>query len=242
MPTTERHTRPHDGHDPAGGHGADTQLFDREINIRGIVWSVVGLVAVTLVAAGLMWLLLRGLERHEIGQDPPPLPFPEANQPRVPPAPRLQVTPGFRTSSPETGAGEKEGGIAGVTGGDPLRTQSDEEDMADLREREEQVLDGARWVDQRQGSLQVPLEVALDVIAERGLAPQVVGGDPAAALAPGTPPASPPVPGSVVPTDQGLPGGTRPVPRGFPEGGAGTPARPPAAERPPVTEEVRREP
>jgi hypothetical protein len=198
MSTTERHTRPHDGHGPnhpdhpAGGHGApgsNTQLFDREINIRGIVWSVVGLIAVTLVAAGLMWLLLRGLERYEIGQDPPPLPFPEANQPRVPPAPRLQVTPGFRTSSPETGAGEKEGAVAG---GDPLRTQSDEEDMADLREREEQVLGGARWVDQRQGSLQVPLEVAIDVIAERGLAPQVVGGDPAAALAPGTPPASVP--------------------------------------------------
>jgi hypothetical protein len=232
MSTTERHTRPHDGHHPASGHGADTQLFDREINLRGIAWSVIGLVVVVLVAAGLMMLLLRGLERHEVGQDPQPLPFPEANQPRVPPAPRLQVTPGFRTSSPETGAGEKEGGIAG---GDPLRTQSDEEDMADLRASEEQVLGGARWVDQRQGSLQVPLEVAIDVIAERGLAPQVVGGDPAAALAPGTPPASPPVPGSVVPTDQGLPGGTRPVPRGYAEGGAGTPARPPAGE-------VRREP
>lgn len=189
MSTTERHTRPHDGpgpDHPAGGHGAhgsNTQLFDREINLRGIAWSVLGLVVVVLVAAGLMMLLLRGLERHEVGQDPQPLPFPEANQPRVPPAPRLQVTPGFQTSSPAAGA---------VAGGDPLRTQSDEEDMADLRQREEQVLGGARWVDQRQGSLQVPLEVAIDVIAERGLAPQVVGGDPAAALAPGTPPAPSP--------------------------------------------------
>lgn len=207
MSTTERHTRPHGGpgphgpdhpagepgahgdHGDHGDHGSNTELFDREIDLRGIVWSVAGLVVVVLVAAGLMWLLLRGLERHEIGQDPRPLPFPEANQPRVPPAPRLQVTPGFRTSS--------SAGRGSLAGGDPLRTQSDEEDMADLREREEQVLGG--WDDRRQGSLQVPLEVAIDVIAERGVAPQVVGGDPAAALAPGTPPA--PVPPEPIPQE-----------------------------------------
>ncbi len=64
--------------------------------------------------------------------------------------------------------------------------------MADLRERERQVLDGARWVDPGQGRLQVPLEVAIDVVSERGVAPEVVGGDPAAARAPGAlPPATP---------------------------------------------------
>jgi hypothetical protein len=125
--TTDRHE--HHGRQDLQGHPAGDghagEVFDREINIRGIVWTVVGLVVVTVVSAALMWLLLDGLRGLGAKSDPPPSPIPEANEPRLPPAPRLQVGPGFSASNPGY-SGEK----------------SDKEDMADLRRREDELLGG----------------------------------------------------------------------------------------------------
>ena len=73
-------------HDAAG-------TFDREINLKGIFWTTVGLVVVTVVAAVLMWWMIVGFNRFDESRDPRPSPLPEANVQAAPPEPRLQTNP-----------------------------------------------------------------------------------------------------------------------------------------------------
>lgn len=50
------------------------------------------------------------------------------------------------------------------------RLQADpNRDLKKLREREQSVLDSYRWIDREQGVIGIPIEVAMELIAERGL-------------------------------------------------------------------------
>jgi len=146
----------------------ESSAFDREINLRGILFSGIGLVAVTIVAAALMWWLLKGFEGHDERHDPRPTPIEAANPQQPPPEPRLQVAPGFVVSN------------SGAT------AQSDREDMAAEAEQEKKLLQQPAWIDQGKGTLRVPIDVAMEVVAARGAAPEVVGGHAGA-----NPPAAP---------------------------------------------------
>ena len=145
-------------------HKQESSGFDREINLRGILWSGIGLVAVTVVAAALMWWLLKGFEKFDERRDPRPTPIEAANPQQPPPLPRLQVAPGFVVSN--TGA----------------TAQSDREDMAAERDQEKTLLTQPAWIDQGKGTLRVPIDVAMEVVAARGAAPEVVGGHAGANL------------------------------------------------------------
>jgi hypothetical protein len=69
------------------------EQFDRELNLRGILGFLFGLVVVMLVVAGGMYLMSVGLKDHLEKSDPPPSPLPEANVHTLPPKPRLQTHP-----------------------------------------------------------------------------------------------------------------------------------------------------
>jgi hypothetical protein len=134
---------------PATGVGATAHTpalaeFDREIDVRGIVWTGVVLVALALVVQLLMWWLLRGFNRFDEKRDVRLTPIEVANPQPPPPEPRLQVAPS--------------------------------EDMRRMREEEDRLLGRAGWVDRRQGIVRVPVDVAMEVIASRGVSPQAVGG------------------------------------------------------------------
>jgi hypothetical protein len=148
--------------------------FDREINLRGILITGAALAVLCIVASALMWWMLRGFERYDERRDVRPSPIEAANPQQPPPAPRLQVAPGFDVRNPK-----------------PIE-RSDREDMADERKREDEALSQPAWLDQGQGLVRVPIETAMQVIAARGVAPEVVGGHPGAAEA--TPPPPPAVP------------------------------------------------
>jgi len=137
-----------------------TEDFDREINVRGVIWTGAALVLVALVASVVVFLLLRGYSAYDRRHDEPLTPIQAAAPPQDPPEPRLQVDPN--------------------------------KDMADMRADEDQRVDSAGWVNRQQGTVRVPLDVAMDVIAARGVSPQVVGGTGAAAPAPATPQSSTP--------------------------------------------------
>jgi hypothetical protein len=64
---------------------------------------------------------------------------------------------------------------------EPRLQVSPNEDMRLERAQEDLQLDHAGWVSQQQGTVRVPIDVAIDVIAARGVAPQVVGGTGSAA-------------------------------------------------------------
>jgi hypothetical protein len=100
--STERRD-PSDLHEPTGpgsgaGHGATAHSpglaeFDREIDVRGIVWTGVVLVALALLAHLLMWWMLRGFSSFDKKRDVRLTPIEEASPQQKPPEPRLQDDP-----------------------------------------------------------------------------------------------------------------------------------------------------
>jgi hypothetical protein len=50
-----------------------------------------------------------------------------------------------------------------------LQTDDGAQDIADLHAREDLLLNSYSWVDQSQGKVRIPIERAMDLIAQRGL-------------------------------------------------------------------------
>lgn len=125
---------------------------DRELDLRGIVLTGLGLALVVVVFAALMWWLLVTLRGAARAADPPPPALPEARVVVEPPEPRLQSSP--------------------------------EQDMRRMRAEEEMLLGGWAWVDEGAGIARVPIERAMEIVAERGLPEPAGGYGPPAAAAP----------------------------------------------------------
>jgi hypothetical protein len=160
------------------GHAAPA-AFDREIHLKGILYSAAGLIAVTILALAAMWWLLLSFAGYDTRHDVKKTPVETANPQGPPPEPRLQVAPGFNLF--DRGLGGK------------ALEQSDREDMAAQKAAEERALAEPAVIDPARGTLRVPIEVAMRVIAARGVAPEVVGGHA------GAPSGAPPVPSVQVP-------------------------------------------
>lgn len=80
---------------------------------------------------------------------------------------------------------------------EPRLETSPNESLRLMRAQEDELLGHAGWVDQRQGTLRLPIDAAIDVIAARGVAPL--------GAAPQNAPAAPAAPGQTQtgPTGQG---------------------------------------
>lgn len=76
----------------------------------------------------------------------------------------------------------------------PRLQATPEGDLKKFREDEDRKLGQAAWVDQRQGRVRIPIDLAMEIVAGRGLGPEVAGGTPGAAM-----PAQTPAPGGLVP-------------------------------------------
>lgn len=182
--------------------GVATGDFDREINLRAIAWTGVWLVVVTLLSALLMWWFLRGFEVYDEHHEVKMMPMMVQNPQKGPPGPLLQ---------PEN------------------PTQDRNKDMADMRVDEDKVLHQAGWVDREGGTLRVPIDVAIDAIAQRGVAPFPATGSPGV---PAVSTAQTPLEvrtrqETANPTDNRKPGAT------VQNTQAPTPTKPPAAAKPP---------
>jgi hypothetical protein len=75
---------------PGGEKHAD---FDRDINLKAVVYTGVGLAVLTAVSFVLMWFFFKGLASYEERRDPEPSPMPEAARELRPAGPTLQATP-----------------------------------------------------------------------------------------------------------------------------------------------------
>ncbi len=64
---------------------------------------------------------------------------------------------------------------------EPRLQTAPEVELRHMRAEEDLALYHAGWADRGQGTVRVPIDVAMEMIAARGLGPEVVGGDPAAA-------------------------------------------------------------
>ncbi|HXO28778.1 MAG TPA: hypothetical protein VOA80_15620 [Thermoanaerobaculia bacterium] len=165
---------------PAGPHPSDAEEFDSEINIRAILWTAAGVVAICIVSVIAMWGMFVGFDafdrRNASAQQAAPGAMPESMRQSMrqaaPPGPLLQAAP--------------------------------TEDMTAMRAENDRVLQHAGWVDRAQGTVRVPIDVAIDLLAARGL-PKVTT-PPLAEMAAhgstaddGRPPTDQPSPGTLLP-------------------------------------------
>ncbi|HVG08622.1 MAG TPA: hypothetical protein VNM67_13015 [Thermoanaerobaculia bacterium] len=60
----------------------------------------------------------------------------------------------------------------------PRLQTTPEGDLKQYREDEDRILGKAQWLDQRQGRVRIPIDLAMEIVAGRGLGPEVVGGTP----------------------------------------------------------------
>jgi hypothetical protein len=114
---------------------------------------------------------------------------------------------------------------------EPRLQTSPEAELQSMRAQEDLMLGRSGWVNQAQGTLRVPIDVAMDVIASRGLGAEVVGGQPGTNPAT-TPPAQQTVaPGATVQMTR-PPGGAEPQAVEITSSqGQGAQASPPPPER-----------
>jgi hypothetical protein len=131
------HPPPDVPHRPGETHTPDAVQYDRDLSIRGVVWTALWLALGTIAVLILMWWLFVGLDRLERAADPPPPPLREARARHLPPEPRLQSTP--------------------------------DRDMLELRAAEDRLIERPSWIDQKQGTVRLPIDLAIDVLARRGL-------------------------------------------------------------------------
>ena len=115
---------------------SERQAIDRELNLKGIVYTGIGLAAILVAAAALMWPLSTGLRSLAASSDQPPPLLEEARERQLPPIPRLQEDP--------------------------------EAELAELRAREDAALASYGWVDESQGIALIPIERAMELVAEAG--------------------------------------------------------------------------
>lgn len=221
---SEIHIGPHTRDDGTTPHGPGEthHTFDRELDLKSIAKWVGALLVVAAVTHVLMWWLVKGLRIFDEKRDPVLTPIETQVKQEPPPEPRLQVAPGFEERGP--------------------LSASDLEDMQGLRAKEDAALAKPSWVDQGQGRVRVPIDVAMQVIASRGAQGVGLGGGAAAGtvtpeqmrqqLPAGT---SPGAPGATVQmTRPQTPAQPVPVPPGEQPAGAAQgqqqPPRPPASQ------------
>ena len=155
----------HGAGNTAGNTAGDTHRpYDREIDIKSIVKWMAGLLVVTLICQVVVWWFVTGIKRFDAKQDPELTPIQQQVRQPLPPEPRLQVGQNFH----ETNNLLNEGAVDQREPDKGPDTRSDLEDMQILREKEDKALATPSWIDQGQGRLRVPIDVAMQVIASRG--------------------------------------------------------------------------
>jgi len=160
MPThSEPNSRPDPGHEPEK-HPVDASSgYERsDANIRGIVVFLVAL----LVFVGVIGLLCYGIGKvfnaHMNKEDGPTSKWTKTVNVR-------QL--GNMPSSPEL-----QNKVADLMQSFPtprVQTDNGDQDIADLHAREDLLLDNYSWVNQSQGKVRIPIERAMELIAQRGL-------------------------------------------------------------------------
>ena len=138
---TELHNTEHgDGQEPVH---ADVAFEPRDVKVstvlKFLIFLGISIVAVYFISLG----IYRTTMAQRAASDAPPPPVRQGMGTPLPPEPRLQGVPGHET--------------------DP------QQDLRDKLAADRQELEEVRWVDEKAGIAQIPVEDAMKLIAEKGL-------------------------------------------------------------------------
>ena len=142
----------------APGHGGYER---RDISAVGIVYFLVGLVAATLFIHFLLAGMYGWLDKREKAQQAPVNPLLTGV-----PADTRNISPNYPQKAFP----------------DPRLETDERNQLNELRLTEEQTLNSYGWVDEKAGAVRIPIERAMDLVAQRGLPtrPQDAAGQAAA--------------------------------------------------------------
>jgi hypothetical protein len=145
-------------HEPEADNSSHVSHERSDIDIFQIAIYGVGLVVSCLIAVVLVWGIFSFLAKREDRVNPGNQPAMIRNRTQVPPEPRL--------------SGVRSGGSTELPVGPHV-------EMQELRDSEAAILDNYGWVDAANGTARVPIEVAIDMVAKKGLpsSPSAAGAD-----------------------------------------------------------------
>ena len=141
--------RPHPPGDDDPLHNEDIDHEHRDVNIKAVIGSAIGLAVVALVAQVAMWLLFGFFENQATARDPQlsPLAAPPVDMPK-----HTRESPVFNPG----------------VGGPQLMT-NEPMSLETQRGEEQKRLHGYGWVNQASGVAFLPIEEAKKLLRERGL-------------------------------------------------------------------------
>jgi hypothetical protein len=126
---------------------AGTQHEKSDINVRALLWAVVIFVVFGAVTHLVLYLQFHAYARHFRNEASQPLTM-MAPPSSVPATPRLQPFPDKAL---------------------PPYASTPVTDMTEMRAAEDQALNTPGWVDQKKGVVRLPIEVAKQLVVQRGL-------------------------------------------------------------------------
>jgi hypothetical protein len=159
MPTPNEHEHEHESKNKASSVHEGYEVTD--VSVQGIVVFLVGLfvsVAVFFIFCfGMGEVINHALTKH----DGPPNKWNATS-----------ASPSGKLKNMESDYAGKQVQLQQLTQSFPTpRLQMDDgnQDVADLHRREDLLLDHYSWIDQSQGKVRIPIERAMELIAQRGL-------------------------------------------------------------------------
>ena len=160
MPThNESNSGPDPGHEPEKHEiDASTGYERTDANVTGIVVFLTALAIFAAVTGLLCYGIGKVINAHLNKEDGPNSKWTKTVDVR-------QL--GNMPSSPEL-----QNKVAELTQSFPtprLQTDDGNQDVADLHAREDLLLDNYSWIDQSKGTVRIPIEHAMELIAQRGL-------------------------------------------------------------------------
>src|SRR5258708_16093257 len=132
-------------HDNAAGHG---RYERQDLKVSGILYFLLGLVVVTLLCILALRGLFAFLEHREKGLPPPVSPL-VTNVP----ADSRRVAPGYPQSAFPN----------------PKLEEDERGQLNEIRMNEEKTLYSYGWIDEKAGTVHIPIERAMDLLVQRGL-------------------------------------------------------------------------
>lgn len=121
----------------------DVSYEAKDIKVSRVLKFLLGMAVVLVASYYICWVIYGLTMEHARRSDAPRPAVSEGVPPAMPPEPRLQGVPGHET--------------------DP------QQDLRNINTEERAKLEQTRWVDEKAGIAEIPVEEAMKIIAEKGL-------------------------------------------------------------------------
>ena len=141
----------------------DVAHEESDVAVRPLLWFVAGLTVFTIITCVAMLLMFNYFQKREQEQELKASPLAREGKERLPPEPRLQLAPGFGVKTDDGREIDLSNEAIGKTNHVP-QPQSEYWAVRDEWKRE---MDGYGWADEKNGTVRVPINRAMELYLQR---------------------------------------------------------------------------